>query len=63
MPLEDDLLLLYDGTSIHHDTLKSFEDLHVKALDEREQQPSVLLQRGGSAAGGKHDEVKRSPQY
>ena len=36
-PVEDELLLLHDESSIHHDALKSFEDLHIKALDEREQ--------------------------
>jgi hypothetical protein len=37
--------MAHDEHSIHHQVLRSFEELHVKALDEREQSPPVLLQR------------------
>ena len=62
-PMEDEMLLFHDERSIHHDILKSFEDLHVQAVDEREQWPPFLHHRGGPASGSKHDEVRLSRQY
>lgn len=35
-PYEDEVLMAHDEHSIHHQVLRSFEELHVKALDERE---------------------------